>query len=763
MPITSIRLRPGADTDTTPTYDTAAYDEVVNGRFRTGVFEKLGGWTAFSPFMIDGSPRDLHAWRDLNANVYLAAATTTVVNVINDGAIVDISPQELETEFEPVLESTSSDETIEIDDSNISNVTAFDSVEFLTPVTIGGVVLSGLYPIDTRTGTTTYTIEARAAATATRANSAIAGITKANPAVVTYTGADNFANGDLVYIFDVAGMTEVNNLVFEVANVSTGANTFELSGVDSSAYTAYSSGGVVSPAQVPEFTTTADSAIVSVRFQGHGLSEGAIVVLPASTTVGGLTIQGKYTVNSVTSVDVFTISESVAASSAATAMMNDGEVSLRYYITLTPGAAGLGYGLGDYGSGAYGVGGTPSSNQAGTAIVADNWTMDNWGELLIGNIQDEGIYYWGAREGLTNMKLIDNAPLYNAGMFVSQSAQQIFTYGSSINAYEDASLGGIGTFQDPLLVQWSDVGNFNLWTPDADNFARNYRIPTGSEIISGCATKNRNLIWTDLELWAFTFINLPDVYSANKIGDNCGIIGKHAFANFAGATYWLGKQNIFMYSGSGVRTIDCPVWDFIFQDIDRSNEHLCVVGSNSDFTEVWFWFPSVSGGSGYPDKFVKYNISENVWDTGTWGRQAWIDRSVLGNPIGFDPSGIIYSHEDGYNDSTEALESSFTTTYFSINEAQDFVVIDQIIPDFKYGTIEGSNDAQIELTVLYVENPNDTPVESGPYLVTKDTTVITLDPPIRGKLTALKVRSDDLDSFWRLGLVRFRYAIDGRI
>lgn len=74
----------------------------------------------------------------------------------------------------------------------------------------------------------------------------ITGITQANPAVVTYSGADNWSNGDTVYIKGVVGMTEVNDLRFTVANVDTGANTFELSGVDSSAYTAYSSGGLVS-------------------------------------------------------------------------------------------------------------------------------------------------------------------------------------------------------------------------------------------------------------------------------------------------------------------------------------------------------------------------------------------------------------------------------------------------------------------------------------------------------------------------------------
>ncbi len=73
----------------------------------------------------------------------------------------------------------------------------------------------------------------------------ITGISKANPAVVTYSGADTYANDDRVWISGVVGMTEVNDREFVVANVNAGANTFELSGINSSAYTTWSSGGTV--------------------------------------------------------------------------------------------------------------------------------------------------------------------------------------------------------------------------------------------------------------------------------------------------------------------------------------------------------------------------------------------------------------------------------------------------------------------------------------------------------------------------------------
>jgi len=68
----------------------------------------------------------------------------------------------------------------------------------------------------------------------------ITAITKANPAVVTYTGADP-SNGDFL-LLTVQGMFQVDGRIFRVANVNAGANTLELEGEDSTLYDTFSSG-----------------------------------------------------------------------------------------------------------------------------------------------------------------------------------------------------------------------------------------------------------------------------------------------------------------------------------------------------------------------------------------------------------------------------------------------------------------------------------------------------------------------------------------
>lgn len=98
----------------------------------------------------------------------------------------------------------------------------------------------------------------------------ITGITQASVAVLTYSGSDTYANGDHVDITGVVGMTEVNGRRFKVANVNAGANTFELQTVDgtnvnSTGYTAWSSGGTV--AEVYTLTTTyAEADLFELKF-----------------------------------------------------------------------------------------------------------------------------------------------------------------------------------------------------------------------------------------------------------------------------------------------------------------------------------------------------------------------------------------------------------------------------------------------------------------------------------------------------------------
>lgn len=847
MPWGSVTLRPGVNIEFTATLNTAGYSESRLIRFKQGLAQKIGGWERIYPNAVGGIPRGMHAWQDLNENSYLAVGTTTTLGIISDGLLTDITPQTFTSDCTPDFETTATSTTVTVNDPNISTVTTYDAVEFKTPISIGGIILSGVYAIDLVLGANSYQITAATEATTTRANAVITGATQANPCVVTTSGAHGFSNGDLIYIDEVVGMTQLNKRIYEIANVT--GTTFELDGVNSTAYTAYSSAGVASPGAVPFFTTTAGSSECTVTLQDHGLAVGNEITLPIETTlqssvvtitiatpgvvtwftgahglvggetvvftttgalptgitagttyyvlasgitsttfrigltasgsainttgtqsgihtatIGDLTIQGTYRVIGVTDVDNFEISLAQTAAANSVVPMNEGDAQLRYDIALGPATAGSGYSIGTYSGGAYSTGST-SSAQEGTPITASDWTHDNWGSTLLSCPEGGPIYEWTPDTGFETAKVVSGAPPFNKGLFVAAPAQIAIAYGST-------QYHSIGADLDPLTWAWSDQLDYTFWqpgviNPNTGNFSQagSARIPTGSKIVAGLQAPQQALLWTDLDLWAINYIGNPQIgtFGQTKIASSCGAIGSHAVGQLGNGVYWMGRSNFFALSGNGATPMPCTVWDAIFQDLDIENAWKSRAAPNTPFNEMWWFYPSASGGTGENDSYVKVNIIDGSWDNGpvnSLQRSAWIDQSVLGMPIGASPQGLVYQHETTENADGQPLEWSFKTGYWMIGEGEDVSFVDFVVPDFRYGTYNGSQNASVQITFYSVMYPGDTERTYGPYTVTSGSTQFPVR--IRGRQMAIQVSGSDLNSFVRLGRLRYRWAPDGR-
>lgn len=137
------------------------------------------------------------------------------------------------------------------------------------------------------------------------------------------------------------------------------------------------------------FSTTADSATVSVAHTAHGLVVGQGVVFSGAVAVGGLVIQGPYTVATVIDANTYTITHTLAATSTAGP---GGGAVVDVEIALAPGQVdglgGLGYGTGGYGSGTYG------SPAVGYTLYPRTWSLDNWGQNLVAAPRGGGIFEW---------------------------------------------------------------------------------------------------------------------------------------------------------------------------------------------------------------------------------------------------------------------------------------------------------------------------------------------------------------------------------
>jgi hypothetical protein len=259
------------------------------------------------------------------------------------------------------------------------------------------------------------------------------------------------------------------------------------------------------------------------------------------------------------------------------------------------------------------------------------------------------------------------------------------------------------------------------------------------------------------------------VYQFNELGNGCGLIGRKAAASMNGVVYWMGQSQFYRLAGAGVETIRCPVWDVIFQDLDTTNLDKIRVAPNSRFGEISWFYPTIGNG-GEPNKYVKYNIVLNEWDYGTLERTAWINESVFGPPIGAGPlpggsGNYVVQHEtstDGVdvNGNPVAINSSFQTGYFVMNEADLKMFVDQVWPDMKWGYFGGSQTAQVNLTFYVNDYAGQTPIVYGPFPMTKNTTFLT--PRFRGRLVSIKMESNDTGSFWRIGNMRYRLQPDGK-
>lgn len=562
---------------------------------------------------------------------------------------------------------------------------------------------------------------------------------------VTITDAGRSANAYTVV--DIQAQISVGGLILfgQYQCVALGVNTYKIFATNvlgaPDLATSTTTGGAVA-----QFATTNLSSSVTVTLANHDYFPGATFPVLVATTVGGITFYGNYTVLSVTT-NTFVITAQNKASSTTTGYMNSGNAHYVYYIGIGPLPAGTGYGVGGYGRGGYGTG-IPPIAITGTPINATDWTLDNWGQILIANPKGDPIFQWDPTSGNPTAQIIVNAPSTNQGAFVAMPQRQIVAWGSTFTG-----------ISDPLLIRWCDVENYDQWIPALTNQAGSYRIPKGSRVIQCIQAAQQGLVWTDLGVWAMQYVGQPYIYQFNELGTGCGLIGEKSATSMGGIVYWMGQSQFYRMSGSGPEPIRCPIWDVIFQDLDTDRYDKIRIAANSRFGEISWYYPTKSNG-GEVSHYVKYNVILDQWDFGSLARTAWINESVLGPPIGADISTYIYQHETSTDSDGTAMTSSFQTGYFVLNEADMKMFVDQVWPDMKWGYYGGTQGANVLLTFYVTDFPGQTPTQYGPYTLTEATTYIT--PRFRGRLVSIKIESNDIGSFWRLGCIRYRVQPDGR-
>lgn len=413
---------------------------------------------------------------------------------------------------------------------------------------------------------------------------------------------------------------------------------------------------------------------------------------------------------------------------------------------------------------------TPAAFSPGQASSPPNplftlliWTLDNWGEDLIACASGQRIYLWippPISTAPAHAGVLAGSPVHNQGIFVSNQLQIIIAYGSSLDGGE----------LDPMLIRWCDQSDFNDWAASTVNQAGSYRIPRGSKVISGMSSIVGNLLWTDLDLWNVQYLGFPLVFGFSQVGLNCGIIGQKARGALYGVIYWMSDHNFFKYGpgGGGAQVIPCSVWDFVFKDLDTGNQDKCWVGTNAPFNEIWFFFPSKSGGTGEIDSYAKINVIAEVWDCGRLPRTAGTDDNKPGGPTWAAPpttdpvsNTIIYQHEFGNDADGEAMEGVMLRSgMLDVDDGEYLGAFQEFIPDFDWAG-STADVPSIEVS-LYIE---DMPADPPTLIETFEVNPITRyeNPRGRGLGIAIQINCDTLGTAWRYGSPRLRYARDGKL
>ncbi len=374
---------------------------------------------------------------------------------------------------------------------------------------------------------------------------------------------------------------------------------------------------------------------------------------------------------------------------------------------------------------------------------ADTVTLDNWGEFLMACYGGGPIYVWQpALAGLATN--IATAPQHNSFIFIAIQQQMLVACGT-----DDLASGDF----DPMLIRWSDVGDYTQFVPSASNQAGSFRLPTGSKNRAALIVPGQNIIWTDLTVYSMQYIQFPLVWGFQPLGNNCGAVGPHAVGLLAGVAFWMSQNQFFVQMAEGPQQIECPVWDSVFPNADRSLLHAVTCETDSYYGEVGWTVPQIGGGS----VTARLHIRSGAWTVSDYhNHTAWTDQNVFGSPIGGHETGGVDQHDIGYDANGAAAPYSLTSGIIMISEGDQTTFVEDLIPDFK---TQGTSPT-INLTVKAYDYPDSPPRVHGPFALTNTTQVV--HPRCRGRGIQFVFEGDDLGTFMRLGNVRYRGQPDGK-
>ena len=523
------------------------------------------------------------------------------------------------------------------------------------------------------------------------------------------------------------------------------------------------------------FAATNGSSTITVTDSSHGAVANDTVTISGAVSLGGLVtatvLNQEYQIATVTGVNTYTITAKDTSGATVTANSSDSgnggsgvdgvyqiNVGLDTYVESTGWGAGL-WGASTWGS--------------ATALSETNqlrlWSHDAFGEDLIINPRNGGIFYWDESSGLSNRAVnittlagANLAPTKGIQTIVSDIDRHVIVLGAD-PIVGSARSGSI----DPLLIAFSDQESATEWEPTSTNTAGSLRLSSGSQIVGGLRSRQETLIWTDTSLYSMQFVGAPFTFGINLINENVGLISPNGVVNAPDSVYWMARDGFYSYSGS-VSRLTCSVLNYVLDDFNQGQAFKVVAFTNREFNEVGWFYPS--GSSSENDRYVVYNYLEGAWSIGELSRTAWLDDGIFQKPraAGKDSSvNYVYTHENSDDADGLPMDNVFIESGdIDIDDGEKFGFVKKIIPDVKFFG-DNSSAGQINFVLKTRNFPGDSLSTNSTNNVTSSTQQNYVRA--RSRQMVFRAQSDDDAATglrtgfrWRLGANRFEIRPDGK-
>jgi hypothetical protein len=709
--IKALKFRPGINREVTSYSNEGGFFDGDKIRFRMGFPEKIGGWEKYSPNQYLGSARRLHNWIGLDSSNFLGIGTHLKYYIEEGTTFNDITPIRQTTSAGDVTFSASNGSTtITVTDTSHGAVEN-DFVTFSGAASLGGVitatVLNAEYQIVSILDANTYTITSSVAANSSdtgNGGSSVVGTYQVNVGLDQVIGGTGFGAGTWGGVTNGALQTTINE-GGTFSNSDTTLTVTSGTGISNNDF-------ILIDSEILQVTNVATNDLTVTRGQSG---------TDADTHANGAT--------------VFLIVGNADSDNDYVGWGDAATVSVTTQIRL--------------------------------------WSHDNFGEDLIINIRDGGLFYWDKSLGLAGRGVELSAtstfsgeksvPTVAKQVLVSDIDRHVIAFGCDGVGGSSSATQGDGV-QDPLLIRFSSQENPVDWFPTATNTAGDLRLGAGSTFVQAVETKREILVYTDKSLHSMRFIGPPFTFGISQLASNITIMSSASAIATEDVVYWMGIDNFYVHAGQTAQ-LPCTVKDKIFLDFNLAQRDKVVAGINSEFGEVWWFYPSAE--SSECDKYVIWNYNEKVWYYGSLTRTAWLDRGIRNFPIAAG-SGYIFNHELGFDDDGSAMTSFVETSPMDMGDGEKFAFIRRVIPDLTFtGSVSGSSP-NATFTVKARDFPGEDFSQTGTGTTTRTATnpveafTNKLDYRIRGRSFAIRLDSSALGCKFKMGTPRVDIREDGR-